>query len=165
VAGLFYLAFMPQRARLSTGLSGVSGEYLVAAELSRRGFVASLTLKNTRGIDILASNLAATKQAAIQVKTEQGSGKDWMLTEKAESVAGPRLFYVFVRLHGLGQPDFYIVPSRVVARFVRTNHRRWLRTRGVKGQAHKDTPMRKFRDDATRYKDAWHLLGLGRPAT
>ena len=46
---------MAQRSRLSTGLSDVAGEYFVAAELSRRGYVASLTLRNTRGIDILAS--------------------------------------------------------------------------------------------------------------
>ena len=48
---------------------GVAGEYLVAAELSRRGYVATLTLRNTWGIDILASNLDATKAVGIQVKT------------------------------------------------------------------------------------------------
>jgi hypothetical protein len=63
---------MPQRSRLSTTLSGIAGEYFVAAELSRRGYVASLTLQNTRGIDILASNGDATKSVGIQVKTKQG---------------------------------------------------------------------------------------------
>ena len=52
-------------------LSGVSGEYFVAAELSRRGFIASLTLKNTKGIDILVSNFNATKSIGIQVKTNK----------------------------------------------------------------------------------------------
>ena len=42
--------------KLSAGLTGVSGEYFVAGELSRRGYVASITLRNTRGIDILVSN-------------------------------------------------------------------------------------------------------------
>jgi hypothetical protein len=50
---------------------GITGEYLVAAELSRRGYVATLTLRNTRGIDILASNSDATKSVGIQVKTAQ----------------------------------------------------------------------------------------------
>ena len=45
---------MPKK--LSTIQTGVAGEYFVAAELSRRGYVASLTLRNTRGIDVLASN-------------------------------------------------------------------------------------------------------------
>jgi len=34
--------------KLSTIQTGVSGEYFVAAELSRHGYVASLTLRNTR---------------------------------------------------------------------------------------------------------------------
>jgi len=36
----------------SSQLTGVAGEYFVAAELSRRGFIASITMRNTRGIDI-----------------------------------------------------------------------------------------------------------------
>jgi len=31
------------------GFSGVSGEYFVAAELSRVGYIASITLRKTRG--------------------------------------------------------------------------------------------------------------------
>ncbi|PIW68446.1 MAG: aspartate ammonia-lyase, partial [Candidatus Omnitrophica bacterium CG12_big_fil_rev_8_21_14_0_65_42_8] len=33
-------------------LSGVAGEYLVAGELSRRGYIASITLRNSKGVDI-----------------------------------------------------------------------------------------------------------------
>jgi hypothetical protein len=43
----------------------------VAAELSRHGYVASLTLRNTKGIDILASNPDATKSVGIQVKNSR----------------------------------------------------------------------------------------------
>jgi hypothetical protein len=57
--------------KLTSVLCGVAGEYFVAAELSRRGYVASLTLRNTRGIDVLASNSDATKTVGIQVKTNQ----------------------------------------------------------------------------------------------
>jgi len=64
---------MAQRKRLTSILCGVAGEYFVAAELSRRGYVASLTLRNTRGIDILASNAEATKSVGIAVKTNQGA--------------------------------------------------------------------------------------------
>lgn len=50
-----------RRLKLSGIQVGITGEYLVAAELSRRGYVATLTLRNTRGIDILASNSDATR--------------------------------------------------------------------------------------------------------
>ena len=35
-------------------LTGIAGEYFVAAELSRWGFIASITMRNSRGIDIPA---------------------------------------------------------------------------------------------------------------
>lgn len=41
---------------LPPGLSGVAGEYFVAAELSRRRFIASVTLRNARGIDVLVAH-------------------------------------------------------------------------------------------------------------
>src|SRR6476620_6644828 len=100
-----------QRSRLSTGLSGVAGEYFVAAELSRRGHVASLTLRNTRGIDVLASNSDATRSVGIQVKTCQGRKPQWLMNEKAESESAENLFYVFVCLPKAGSPDFYVVPQ------------------------------------------------------
>lgn len=152
---------MAQRSRLSTTLSGIAGEYFVAAELSRRGFVASLTLRNTRGIDILASNSDATKSVGIQVKTNQGRGKEWMLNEKVETEVATNLCFVFVRLNDLEQPEFYVVPRHDVATWVRDNHARWLSTPGRRGQPHQPTPMRKFADSENKYLNKWDLLGLG----
>ena len=43
---------MAKEKKVSSILIGVAGEYFVAAELSRRGYVASITLRNTKGIDI-----------------------------------------------------------------------------------------------------------------
>jgi hypothetical protein len=151
---------MAQRSRLSTGLSGVAGEYFVAAELSRRGYVASLTLRNTRGIDILASNTDATKSVGIQVKANQGSGKEWMLNQKIENDIATNLFFVFIRLNDLAAPEYYIVPRAAVARYVKENHKRWLDTPGRKGQPRQDTPIRKFADPENKYLGKWELLGL-----
>jgi len=142
-------------------LVGVSGEYFVAAELSRRGRIASMTLKNTRGVDILASNWEGTKQVGIQVKTSQHGRPEWILNEKAERYCGDNLFYAFVCLKdSTERPDFYIVPSSGVADYVRKSHRKWLRTPGKKGQPHVDTPMRKFVDLKGIYLERWELLGI-----
>ena len=121
---------MAQRSRLTTTLCGVAGEYFVAAELSRRGYVASLTLGNTRGIDILASNSDATRSVGIQVKAIQGSGKEWMLNQKIESEVATNLFYVFVRLNDLASPEYFVVPKDAAAEYARTNHVRWLAALG-----------------------------------
>jgi hypothetical protein len=163
--------------KLPTSLTGVAGEYLVAAELSRRGYVASLTLRNARQIDILASNAAASRSVGIQVKTRQGSRPRWPLSKRAESDFADNLFYVFVNLNDGGQPDFYAVPSKVVAYAARESHKVFLQTPGRRGQQRKDTSMRMFGDwnlgpiraqlekegkpaTVAGYRDRWDLLGL-----
>jgi hypothetical protein len=125
---------VPQRSRLSTTLCGVAGEYFVAAELYRRGYVASLTLRNTRGIDILASNADATKSVGIQVKAMQGSGREWMLNQKIETEVATNLVFVFVRLNDLGAPEYFVVSKAEAAKYAKENHVRWLDTPGKKGQ-------------------------------
>ncbi len=59
--------------RLVPTLVCVAGQYFVAAELSRRGIVATVTLRNTRGIDLLAANASGSRAVNIQVKTNQDS--------------------------------------------------------------------------------------------
>ncbi len=155
---------MAKKSRLTTTLSGISGEYFVAAELSRRGYVASLTLGNTRGIDILASDVDAKKSVGIQVKTNQRARKEWLLNKKVEDEEASNLVFVFVCLNGLGLAECHVVPRSVVSDFSRENHRRWLTTPGRNGRKRNDTPMRKFADPDNQYLNKWELLGLG-PST
>lgn len=147
---------------MSKQLSGVAGQYLVAAELTRRGHVATITLRQTQGIDVLASNADGSRQAAIQVKCDQRSGPGWVLNAKADHLKSPRLFYIFVRLYGGHQPPaYFIVPSRIVADYLTRAHRKWLETPGRGGRAHKDNPVRRFTNDrAAKYADRWDVLGL-----
>ena len=76
---------MDKTEKLSKGISGIAGEYFVAAELSRRGFMASVTLRNNDSVDIHASKLSSNKMFAIQVKTNQIGSRNWTLHQKAES--------------------------------------------------------------------------------
>jgi hypothetical protein len=150
-----------KNGRLSTILTGIAGEYFVAAELSRRGYVASVTLRNTRGIDVLASNADATEVVGIQVKTNQNAKRQWLLSEKAERDIAAKLVYVFVNLNGTELPEFYVVPREVVATYIRERYAAWLGTPGRAGRQHRETSMRVFRDPEGEYKDRWDLLGLG----
>jgi hypothetical protein len=151
---------MESDAKLTSVLCGVAGEYFVAAELSRRGYVASLTLRNTRGIDILASNSDATKTIGIQVKTNQTDRPEWILNRKAEAEVAENLFYVFVRLNRTGSPAFHVVPRAIVANFVREEHEAWSKAPGKGGRAHGESSVRKFRDPSDQYLGHWEKLGL-----
>lgn len=149
-------------AKLSSVLSGVAGEYYVAAELTKRGYIASITLRNTKGVDILCSNSDASKSVAIQVKTNRRSNRSWMLNQKSEDYFADNLFYVFVNLNdNLKPPDYFIVSSKDVAKHAKDSHAEWLSAPGRGGQAHNDTTMRKFSDTEETYLDRWDLLDLG----
>lgn len=147
--------------KITSILTGVAGEYFVAAELSRRGFVASITMRNSRGFDILATNENASRTVTIQVKTNQYSRPEWMLNDKAERSFSDDWFYVFVILNRPDErPHYHVVPSKEVAAQISTGHRAYLGTLGRAGQQRKDTTMRKFMDPEGRYLERWDLLGL-----
>jgi hypothetical protein len=148
--------------RISKGLSGVAGEYFVAAELSRRGLIASITLRNTRGVDILVAGKDASESAGVQVKTNQGSKSSWILSKKAENLAERSLYYVFVNLNdGNRSPSYHIVPSIVVAKYCKEGHAKWLSQPGRGGHQRKDSDIRNFSDPEGKWRDKWDLLGMG----
>ena len=145
--------------KLSKGITGIAGEYFVAGELSRRGYMASITLRNNDSIDIHASNLTDNKIFAIQVKTSQYTGRKWPVGQKAENIYSDNMFYVFVAFKKIDErPEYFIVPSKDVATHVKEGHKKWLATPGKNGQAHKDTSMRKFSDKTGNYLERWDLL-------
>jgi hypothetical protein len=121
---------------------GIAGTYLVAAELSRMGYIALVTTRNTKDTDILVSNPNTGKMASIQVKTSEGlyktKGKNgkyyWMLTKKDEDRKRRGLFYVFVVLT---EPPIYFVDSSAgAARRIAKEELKRIKT------GHKPTNMR-----------------------
>lgn len=147
--------------KLDSGLSGIAGEYLVAGELTRRGYIASITLRNTRGIDIVATNKDASKSVGIQVKASAGSRRSWILNKKGEEFYSDTLFYVLVNLKGINErSDYFIVPSKVVADTIKVGHAKWLKIPSKKGDPHRDTTMRQFSDKVGNYLERWDLLSL-----
>ena len=102
---------------------GIAGEYFVAAELTRRGHVASLTSKNTKAIDILASNKDGSKSVAVQVKTSNCVKiNKWMMTEGSEKISSENLFYIFVNMNEGQMPSYFIIPSVYVANKIKNEY-------------------------------------------
>ena len=149
---------------------GLSGEFYVLAQLAHRGLVGTLTLGNTKGIDILVTNAELDRLYKVEVKTtctragrERLFGDEkfysWTMGKKHESIRDHNLYYVFVQLRYPDErPNFFIVPSVVVAEYVKWQHEHWLSTRG---SAVKDTSMRRFRiqvDDPDGHEDNWDVF-------
>lgn len=148
----------------SKNIIGAAGEYFVAAELSRHGVVATITLKNTPNIDIIASTVDGNKSVNIQVKTKMNPF-GWRLTEKMEKkIKRSNFFIIFVDLSKSKKVDFYVMPKNIFAEAITKDHKKWLATPGRKGRPHVDNPIRSF--DPPRfpqleeYKNNWEILKL-----
>lgn len=147
--------------RLRKDVAGNAGVLFVAAELSRRGLNALPTIRNTEGVDIIASEPLGGRSVGIQVKTNQSGQKKWLLSKKSEELESPTLFYVLVNLGALGElPKFHVVPSKTVADAVRESHAAWRRKPRRDGSEHGDSSLRVFYDVEGKFLDKWDLLGL-----
>lgn len=99
-------------------LVGACGVFYVSAELSRRGWIAMPTIRNTSGIDIVATK--DDKDVNIQVKTNSYGKIKYPMSKSNENLIADNLYYVFVTLNGERErPHFYILPSELIAKYVK----------------------------------------------
>ncbi len=146
---------MPNIDNINTGNAG---EYFVAAELERRGFIVAVPMSNVENFDILAIHRKTYKQYAIQVKTTSHKQRKWTLTAKNETLVGDNIIYVFVSLNNLENPSYHIVSSAIVAQSIKEAHQKWLDTPSKTGAKHNDNNLRNFEDKEGVYLNKWEVL-------
>lgn len=120
------------------------GEYLVAAEVCRRGFIATTFTGNVPHYDIIASNQAGGHQA-IQVKaiTNNSSWQfdirkfaDVQIEGKRQIIGRPivppypDLICVLVRLREYGTDEFYVLTWEDLQKVAIAHHREFLDQHG-----------------------------------
>jgi len=151
-------------AKLKSMESGNVAESLVMAELAMRTYIPARTERNAETFDILVTNRKGTKTCALQVKAIQ-NGLTFKLSKKNEEYTQGQdnCFYVFVSLANkkCERHRFYIVPFKDVAETIRTGHPIYLATPGKRVEQRKDTSMRAYIIDETKYKESdFSILGL-----
>jgi hypothetical protein len=156
-------------SEIAGSLFGVAGAHFVAGELSQRGYVATLTTRNTTGIDVLVSKLDGSKSVCIQVRTSSAKQREnytrsWSMGKKDENIFSDYLFYVFVDIKSSNEkPDYYIVKSKTVAEYVKATHKDYLAKSGGDGKPHPEGEMRAFvieDSDVEKFLSRWDTLGL-----
>ncbi|SRR6266496_4316959 len=173
-------------ARIPKNSVALAGEFAALSQLAIRGYVASMTLGNTKNIDILVFDPVTKRAYQVEVKTNYERRKrptvskcfgrfetSWQMDEKHEQIKDPDLFYCFVHINANREDPpknsfrFFIVPSAVVAEYVRKEHQAWLKD----NSAHRTSPRRLFRIYSTNdhslgksaplaadYEDSWNLV-------
>ena len=142
-----------------TTLVGAAGEHYVMFQLYRRGIMVGQPPQGVADVDLLVLDEKAQIMKNIQVKTRsKGADGGWHMKKKHDTLISPHLWYVFVDMEP-DSPTCFVIPSQVVADAVRTAHQIWMATPGLKGQAHKETDMRRIRPsypfDVTGYPNGW----------
>ncbi len=127
-------------------MTGMLGVYLTAAELTNQGLIVSVTSRNARGADLLATNQSYKNTWSIQVKTNRRASRYWLLNKHYKTEVAKRHVYVFVNLRGDKRPDYYVVPSHLVRRCGRVFHRP------------RSVWYAFFREDAGRYQEKWSVF-------
>jgi hypothetical protein len=149
----------PSQPKSQLIYSSLAGEFAVLSQLNLHQFDASLTLANTKGVDILVSNPRTGSIKRIEVKTkiakspihrrifsEEPFVAEWQMGQKHETIKDDNLLYCFVHFSSKETPpEFFIVPSSIVAAYVRLEHVHWRKTPGKKKKKHGITDMRMFR--------------------
>ena len=131
----------------------LAGEFAVLSRLALLGYDANMTLGHTKSVDILVSHPETGKMFKLEVKTKYAPFKTvnsqifgqvywWTMNEKHELIKDPNLYYCFVILSNKNyQQKFFIVPSSIVADYVKREHAYWLKV----DLNHNENNMRQFR--------------------
>ena len=157
----------------SNKLVGQTGEYLVAAELSRRRLIATTFTGNVPHYDIIASSERG-KHVSVQVKASRGSS--WQFGDitqfceisfqgKRQIVGRPkrcpvqRLVVVFVLL-GAGSADrYYILTWRTLRHLIVKGHKAYLAKRhGMRAETWDSLHAAISEKALRRYEDRWDII-------
>jgi hypothetical protein len=120
------------KPQIEKQLIGISGVYFVAAELSRRGYVALITSRNLKTYDIIAYKPEENRVIPIQVKTRfqhleniekeltpsllQCKGIE--IEEKVNEIEDVLFIFVYLYRDMNKPPRFFIVPSSIVKELI-----------------------------------------------
>jgi hypothetical protein len=124
----------------------LAGEFLVAGELSRRGYPVSITMGNAKSVDIYAESV----KGVVKIDAKAGRAKgNWPISK--DSVQHD-VFYIFVHLGTDNQiksnmsPEYFIVTGQEIKQkqLIKT----WKTRQGIKYQSLNDQ----------KYKGHWDKI-------
>jgi hypothetical protein len=150
----------------------LAGEFAVLSRLMLEGWIANLALGRTKGVDILLSHPETKKSYRLEVKTKYRESPKvktaskmfgevlggWIMDEKNEK-SDPSLFYCFVIISVPNELAlrFFIIPSAVVADYLKAEHAYWLKQSKLAGRLVKNSSIRTLRIGFEQKQKAYPL--------
>ena len=127
---------------------GMRGVFLVAAELSRLGFIVSPTSRSSFGADLLVTDQSCRRAYSVQVKTNATVFNFWLLNKNAKELASPSHIYVLVNLRKNGSEiEYFVMPSKIISEKMYIEKK-------------KNTTWYSFSlEDAEPFRNKWRVFG------
>jgi hypothetical protein len=157
----------------SNKLVGQTGEYLVAAELSRLGLIATTFTGNVPHYDIIASNEDG-KHVSVQVKASRSSSWQFgditrfceisfkgkhQIVGQLKRCPVQRLVVVFVRIDRPGADRYYILRWQRLRDLIVRDHKSYLaRSNGVRPQTWDSLHCAISEKTLRPYRDRWDIV-------
>jgi hypothetical protein len=156
----------------STKLTGQAGEFLVAAELARRGFISTTFTGNVPHYDIIASNERG-KHVLIQVKTIRGPSWQFDISTfcpveqkggrqilgRAKRAPIPGLICVLLILRRYGTDRFFLCSWKQLRDLLVADYRKVLdRHGGRRPRNPKSLHTALWPKSVERFENNWSLL-------
>ncbi len=120
----------------------------MAAELAKRGFIASPTSRSSFGADLLVTDRKCVKTYSVQVKTNASTFNFWLVNKESKDLKSKSHIYVFVNLRDKKElTEYFIVPGVIVAKKMII-------------EVQKGTTWYSFPyNEAKKYHNSWDLFG------
>ena len=155
-------------------LTKMVGEYLVCAELCRKGLLATTFTGNVPEFDILATD---EYLRTIPVQVKANAKGDWMLRadsflnidynkeKEIQTIVGKKdfknskLIYIFVKLVDQGEDKFYILRLQNLQRIIFKSYKEYLKKHGGKRPKNPESKHKAILSKhLSDYRDNWELL-------
>ena len=159
----------------SNKIVGQTGEYLVAAELSRRGLICTTFTGNVPHYDLIASNQTG-EHISVQVKTSMSGSWQFanvgdycdiefkgtqQVVGKHKSCPIKNLVVVFVKIDKNRLDEFYVLTWEELRALIVANHKNYLaKHAGIRPKNHSSLHVGVRSEQLIRYRDNWDLIKL-----
>jgi len=153
------------KIRSNSNSINLVGEFYAMSRLFLEGYEASLTLGNTKGVDILLFNPKNNKQFRVEVKTSSSilnektfGGKNirWFMNKKHEELNDDSLVFCFIFVDKKEKSyKIFFVPSKEVAEYCKWENKHWIEAEHKK-PIDETGQMRSFRiklDESSKWEN------------
>src|SRR6266404_4285442 len=104
-------------------MMGLSGEFLVAGELLRRGIRASITFGNSKKADVIA--VRGDSAILIEVKTTRQA--KWVVGSKVPEPNDAIWIFVLLPLDSKAHPEFFLLTGKKLHAILQPRHEKYVR--------------------------------------